>query len=690
MQRLVEARDEHLLRRNNATVEAMEGLLDFARLAEKSKRKWDRLSNTIQPRPASSMSLPLSVSPSVSPLPASPVLNPASSASPSPTSPSSPPPVLILRLTGFIEFYRDACLDRVDAVWNDLTCHGFRHDLKREDGYLPAGADGQSGGESGEKAAPTEEEKEAALPRSIFAQHLNYYQLLFHILISSEQRLMLSTTAQPEQQYGDSDEDDMQALAVSVWNLLQRLSSQPSLVHQLVHLQPPVSLDSILSPQSLYCLLYSLQILDALCEPLDDDDDKLTRAHLQQQRDAWCDAFLNAGGFTHLMRLFDAHPALARDMPSGALMSLRQKCAALLFRLLYHLILSAMRVQMPSLGCVDRVRSAESEAAMDERDREEEKRWIAKEKEMEEKEEESQPPALFVPFTHGPLQEHEMVSKREESKEMEQKLKDEPGKEADQSKQRVSVSVDEDDSDSEEDTFLSRSLSSSSQPLLLGCHMSAAQSTAIVSSLQLVPLLYRFYNLVHDVALHSVVTLDDLAVVEPALNLLLHLILFATTQLLPVYRNLLLSRPDLFFDILLCSSTYSPPLRRLFCQCQYQLAIHATGEVGEGAGTGLKVWLLRYLLDHFPTQPAGGDRAVECDEYFKLLSALIVEQINDENAAACVDNSSKDELVISPPTAPLSPSGSAYSDTSSASTTSSSSSSSSRVIVGRSVNWFER
>ena len=685
LQRLIQTRDEVVERPMEDTT-CLEALVDFVQLAERGKRKWDRLANTLQPRPASSMSLPLSVSPSVSPLPASPVLNPASSTSLSPTTPPSPPPVLILRLAGFIDFYRDACLDRVDAVWNDLTCHGFRHDLRREDGYLPAGEDGQSGGEGGEKVAPTEEEREAALPRSIFAQHLNYYQLLFHILTLSEGRLMVHPSAgEPQQQRSDSAEDDMQALAGSVWNLLQRLSSQPSLVHQLMQLQPPVSLDALLSPQSLYCLLYSLQILDALCEPLEDDDNKLTRSQLQQQRDRWCDAFLTAGGFTHLMHLFDSHPALTSEQMGGALLSLRQKCAALLFRLLYHLILSAMRVQMPSLGCVDRVRSAESEAAMDERDREEEKRWIAKEKEREEKEEESQPPALFTPFTHGPLQEHEM-ERREERKEMEEKQKDEPSsssKDADTSgKQRVSVSVDDDDSDSgEEDTFLSRSLSSSSQPLLLGCHMSPAQSTAIVSSLQLVPLLYRFYHLVHDVALHPVVTLDDLAVVEPALNLLLHLVLFAPTQLLPVYRQLLTSRPDLFFDILLCSSPCSPPLRRLFCQCQYQLAIHATGELGEGAGTGLKVWLLRYLLDHFPTQPSAGgvDRAVECDEYFKLLSALIVEQINDENAQAGADSagSSKDESIIAPPTAPLSPSGSAYSDTSSASSSSSSSSSTS-------------
>ena len=682
--RLTEARKDALQRPPDAVLTALEGILEFVEMAERARDKWDRNN----PRPASSMSL--SVSPSVSPSPASPILNPAASSSPSPTTPPTPPPVLILRLSGFVEFYREACLDRVDAVWNDLTCHGFRHDLKREDGYLAAGEDGQLAGEGVERPAPTEEEKEAALPRSIFAQHLNYHQLLFHILTLSEQRLIHPTASQqPKRQDGEGDESELQTLAGSVWSLLQRLSSQPSLVQQLMQLQPPISLDALLSPQSLYCLLYSLQILDALCEPIEDNDDKLTRTQLQQQRDVWCDAFVDAGGFAHLMRLFDHHPALSRDVPSGALLSLRQQCAALLFRLLYHLTLSAMRVQMPQLGCVDRVKGGEGDATMDQSDREEEQRWIAREKEREDNEEKSQPPALFVPFTHsqahGPLQEHEM-----DRKETEEKRRDESSKEADSSKQRVSVSVDDDESDSEEDTLLSRSLSSSSQPLLLGCHMSTAQSTAIVSSLQLMPLLYRFFNLVHDVSQHPIVTLDDLAVVEPALNLLLHLILFATSKLLPVYRSLLVTRHDLFFDILLCSSACSPPLRRLFCQCQYQLAIHTTGEIGEGAGTGMKVWLLRYLLDHFPTQPASGDRAVECDEYFKLLSALIVEQIHDENAAAGLDShNNKDELIIAPPTAPLSPSGSAYSDTSSASSASSSSSSSTSLSSAgqQSVVW---
>eukprot|EP01083_Nonionella_stella_P297042 1008984_1 len=34
-------------------------------------------------------------------------------------------------LEGFLSFYRQACLDRVDHVWNDLEVQGFRYDLKK-------------------------------------------------------------------------------------------------------------------------------------------------------------------------------------------------------------------------------------------------------------------------------------------------------------------------------------------------------------------------------------------------------------------------------------------------------------------------------------------------------------------------------------------------------------------------------
>ena len=88
--------------------------------------------------------------------------------------------MLILRLSGFMDFYREACQDRLDAVWNDLQCHGFRYDLKRDEAFIEGGEEGRQA-EAGREAA-----SEAASPRSIIAQHLEYSQLLFELLVLSE------------------------------------------------------------------------------------------------------------------------------------------------------------------------------------------------------------------------------------------------------------------------------------------------------------------------------------------------------------------------------------------------------------------------------------------------------------------------------------------------------------------------
>merc|ERR1712113_686011 len=38
-----------------------------------------------------------------------------------------------LSLAGFYNFYRSACMDRVDHVWNDLNVFRYRYDLRKED-----------------------------------------------------------------------------------------------------------------------------------------------------------------------------------------------------------------------------------------------------------------------------------------------------------------------------------------------------------------------------------------------------------------------------------------------------------------------------------------------------------------------------------------------------------------------------
>ena len=120
----------------------------------------------------------------------------------------------------------------------------------------------------------------------------------------------------------------------------------------------------------MYRLLYSLQVLDGLTEPIEDKGDVAEVRRQQQTRDEWTDRFLEQGGFTHLFHLLTAsrclNPKTLRSAPpspshaaSGSaspvsLPALRQRCLGLVLRLLHHLLLSAMRVQRPELGGVQR------------------------------------------------------------------------------------------------------------------------------------------------------------------------------------------------------------------------------------------------------------------------------------------------------------------------------------------------
>ena len=54
-------------------------------------------------------------------------------------------------------------MDRVEAVWNDLACHGFRHDLKRDEVYV--------GDEGGSVDEGVRTQQEAALPRNLLLHH---------------------------------------------------------------------------------------------------------------------------------------------------------------------------------------------------------------------------------------------------------------------------------------------------------------------------------------------------------------------------------------------------------------------------------------------------------------------------------------------------------------------------------------
>ena len=608
------------------------------------------------PESVSSTSPTLSFSPSASP---SPELNP-SSPSPVPALSTSPRYELILRLSGFVDFYREACVDRVEAVWNDLQCHGFRHDLRRDEAFT---ADDSTSVDEVARAA-----QEAALPRNLIANHPQYFALLFQILVMSERE-------------GGTELDE---LAASTWNLLQRLSTQPALHEALLTLKPaPVDWEELLSTQSLYRLLYSLQVLEGLTEALEDDEDEDERRRKQAQRDEWVDAFLTQGGFTHVFNILCLNPRLqtvGRVQEADSAFVLRQKCLGLLLRLLYHLLLSAMRVQKPELGGVVRLTPQPAEDFITASELEEEAKWSKEEAERESKEEEANGPT-FLSYMHGPRQEHEL-DRREERKEREQKTNADRAKDTAHTvapRERSRVSVEEDDgSDGEEQAVSNRT--SSSDTALLGCHMTVAQSSSILSSVDLAALHLRLYHYVLGCARQFAfpITADGLAVAEPSLNTFIHLILFSPATLLPAFYALLTEAPSSFFTVLYCSSS---KLRRLFAHAMYQIGLYTPVDALSG-GLQPKPFLLSFLLNNFPVQVPSAPQ-VECGEYFELLNALIVDQIHEDvetTASSLVSTSLSSSLSGASQTTPSSPTSSPSSDSSASSSSSQSSSSTSPVL----------
>ena len=173
----------------------------------------------------------------------------------------------ILTCEGFVEFYREASVDRPEAVWADLKVHGWRRDLKKESEVAQEEKKGK--------------DDEKTLPRYLLASNAEYLQILFDVLGSTEAT---------------------NEIEASVWQLLQRLPTNPALfasLHQLESDKP--DWNSLLNPTSLYRLLYALQILESLTEPIEDDEEKELKL---AERDRWSRQFLSSGGFNHLYDIF--------------------------------------------------------------------------------------------------------------------------------------------------------------------------------------------------------------------------------------------------------------------------------------------------------------------------------------------------------------------------------------------------
>jgi len=136
-----------------------------------------------------------------------------------------------VELDGFLQFYSIACLNRPDAVWEDLLVHGYRYDLQKS-------AD----------VAQMEREKLSnmrLLPRTLLATDQLWFNQLFKALESSDVEV-----------------------SESVWNLLMRLPTNPRIFRSLESLQavhsPTPDWQPLIPIYSSFNLMYHLQIVEYL------------------------------------------------------------------------------------------------------------------------------------------------------------------------------------------------------------------------------------------------------------------------------------------------------------------------------------------------------------------------------------------------------------------------------------------
>jgi len=224
----------------------------------------------------------------------------------------------VVNLRGFMQFYMDACLGRPDDVWEDLTVHGYRHDLthisepegdgfdvdavesaitnstgsnegENADAVASANSDGNgkstgsvnatnitavSGGSSSSGGGNKEGDGATDVEGTRTSHHRRHprphtsIELLPRTLLSRSstwfhQLFQILTAPEPSPR-----------VAGAVWSLLQRLPTHPPIVEEFATLRnvnsPTPDWDPLLPVRGgdgCYGLLYRLQVVEYLMAP---------------------------------------------------------------------------------------------------------------------------------------------------------------------------------------------------------------------------------------------------------------------------------------------------------------------------------------------------------------------------------------------------------------------------------------
>ena len=171
-----------------------------------------------------------------------------------------------LSLQGFYNFYRTACMDRPDHVWNDLNVFKYRYDLRKED-------------EARKEEEALLDAKPETLPRYILTNNDKYFEILFKDCLSSKS---------PK-------------IKEMAWKLILRLPTNPGRKQQILNLktQNKVDWEKLLPLNDLFSLVYGVLI----CESLTIEPESAISEQELEQRANWRASFLESQGFEHLIKV---------------------------------------------------------------------------------------------------------------------------------------------------------------------------------------------------------------------------------------------------------------------------------------------------------------------------------------------------------------------------------------------------
>ena len=199
----------------------------------------------------------------------------------------------LLTADDFVRFYTNSCLIKPTTVWNNLTSHHYRHDLRRFD-------------DSEEDELVAE-----ALPTMILIRDHRNFDLLFSIL-------------------------EEKVLANDAWELVTRLPTSPYILQQVSEAGRATDWKGIFSQSSWHSLAYILQIIDSFME----DPAEENPVEFEKNR-KWRMNFMKSNG------LFDLFGILKNL--EGDLDTFQKVCLASVLKIVCFFISAAFSAHNPEI-----------------------------------------------------------------------------------------------------------------------------------------------------------------------------------------------------------------------------------------------------------------------------------------------------------------------------------------------------